>query len=76
MTNQAHSPAEPSYEGGYRVRYRQKWEGAEWQTLSDVYNTYPRACTIASALENRGFSTEIVNVDFDYVGPKGLEPTP
>ncbi len=67
MTKQA-PLTEPRNEdrGGYKVRYRHKWEGAEWAMLSDTYDTFPSACMIATALENRGYLTEVVNEDFDY----------
>ena len=70
-------PHEPDASGGYKVRYRPH-DGLCWAALSDTYDTYERACMVATALENRGQLTEIVNVDFDYApltdNAKGLRP--
>ncbi len=51
-------------DGGYKVRYSAHHAG-NWKMLEGVFDTYNRAAMIATALENRGFVTQIVNVDFD-----------
>jgi len=42
----------------HKVEYR-KYEGEGWKTLSDTYESFARAATVATALENRGYQTKI-----------------
>lgn len=44
----------------YRVEYRNYLTTDGWQLMSQTYETYSRACTIATALENRGYITRVV----------------
>lgn len=41
----------------HRVEYSR--DGHVWELLSDTYEHYARAATIATALQNRGFKTRI-----------------
>ena len=43
----------------FKVQYQVKGLG-EWLTLSDSYDTFARAAMVATALENRGHTTRIV----------------
>jgi len=43
----------------FAVFYQKPTDGNSWRQVSDLYQTFERACTIASALENRGFKTYI-----------------
>lgn len=43
----------------YQVIYQKPSDRNTWHIVSDTYATFERACTIASALENRGFKTYI-----------------
>lgn len=42
----------------HKVEYSK--DGEYWKSLSDVYESYARAATIATALENRGYKTRVV----------------
>jgi hypothetical protein len=41
----------------HKVSYSK--DGVVWSVLSDTYEHYARAATIATALENRGYKTRI-----------------
>lgn len=43
----------------FKVRY---FRNGQWLTLSDIYESYNRAATIATALENRGMKTSIDDI--------------
>jgi hypothetical protein len=42
----------------YRVDYT--LPGFMWERLTDKYETFERAATVAAALENRGYKTRII----------------
>lgn len=44
----------------FTVEYRNYLVDEVWKVLSQKYDTYIRAATIATALENRGYKTRIV----------------
>lgn len=44
----------------FQVEYRNYLTDEAWKVLSQKYDTFNRAATVAQALENRGHKTRIV----------------